>query len=312
MLQELTRREFRYMHSRILLLLTLIGLSFVGSIEAPGYPQSMRRTDTNYRLRKIEEWRTAVVQHNAGETDSAATTIGGWDEEDLEIVIRFIATLASQPVKTARRTLSRASLRRILQLTDQEVKQGNLNRILKQGALLHTDIALLGLETNGSLTGAEPMAAINDGTVVVVRKERNWEFARRLIDSVSPSPSQDSMVRQWYIATIAYMQSRRLLAYAKENVENALELLPSDDRILFYSGVLHEVWASPLNQKMQLPPRIEVTHGSESSELKKAEQFFRKSIEVNPNSPETRLRQFWDFLAVTTRPLQSFNWRLHR
>lgn len=258
--------------------------------ETPVAQKNERRKDSNYQLRKIEEWRTAVVQHNAGEPDSAAVMIGSWDEEDLEIVIKFIATLASQPVKTARRTLARASIRRILQLTDQEVRRGNLNRVLKQGALLHTDIALLGLETNRNLTRAEPMAAIDDGTVVVVRKERNWEFARRLIDSISPSPSQDPMVRQWYIATIAHMQSRRLLAYAKQSLENAREMLPSDDRILFYSGVLHEVWASPLHQKMQLPPRIEVTYGSEASELKKAEGFFRKSIEVNPNSPETRLR----------------------
>jgi tetratricopeptide (TPR) repeat protein len=274
------------MHFRIIGLLNLIALALIGLNEL----SDSSKKDSNYQLRKIEEWRSASIQHNAGEADSAAVMIGGWDDEDREIVIEFISTLASQPIKTARRTLARASLRRILQLSDQEVRQGNINRILKQGALLHTDIALLGLETKSNRAAAEPMLAIKDGTVFVLPKQRNWEFARRLIDSISPSLSQDPMVRQWYIATTAHLQSRRLLVYAKQNLENALEIFPSDDRILFYAGVLHEVWASPLHQKMQLPPRVEVTYGSEESELKKAERLFRKSIGANPNSPETHLR----------------------
>ncbi len=260
------------------------------STENPAARKNGRRKDSSYQLRKIEEWRDASVQHNPGEPDAVAVMIGSWDEEDLELVVEFITTLASKSAKTATRTLARASLRRILQVTDQEVKQGDLNRLLKQGALLHTDIALLGLETNRSFTADEPMAAIDDGRVALLPKGRNWEFARRLIDSVSPSPSQDPMARQWYIATTAHLQGRRLPVYAKQNLENALEIFPSDDRILFYAGVLHEVWASPLHQKMQLPPGIEATYGSEESELKKAERFFRKSIEVNPNSPETHLR----------------------
>jgi tetratricopeptide (TPR) repeat protein len=238
----------------------------------------------------VEEWWKAAAQHNPGKPDSAAMMIGRWDERDLELVIQFVTKLAAQPVKTARRTLARASIRRILQLTDQEVKHGNLNRILKQGALLHTDIALLGMETKENINTSEPVAVFYDGRVAVVPKERHWKFARRLIDTVSPSPSEDPMVRQWYIATTAHMQSHRLFAYAKQNLENALEIFPSDDRILFYAGVLHETWASPLNQNILLPPRVQVTFGSKESELKRARSFFQKSIEANPNSAETHLR----------------------
>lgn len=258
--------------------------------EAPAAQKKVDREDPNYRLRKIEEWWTASVQHNPGKSDPAAVTIGGWDEEDLELVVDFITKLASQSARTARRTLARASLRRILQLTDQEVRRGDLNRILKQGALLLTDVAMLGLETNWNFATGNPMAAIDDGRAAVLPKSRNWEFARRLIDSISPSPSQDPMARQWYIATTAHMQSHRLLSYAKQNLENALEIFPSDDRILFYAGVLHETWASPLHQNIQLPPRYQVTWGSKESELKRARQFFQKSIKANPDSAETHLR----------------------
>jgi tetratricopeptide (TPR) repeat protein len=214
--------------------------------------------------------------------------IGSCDERDLELVIKFVTKIASQPVNTARRTLARASTRRILQLADQEVKRGDLNRILKQGALLHTDIALLGLETKGYLS--KPTAAIDDGRVAVLPRTLHLEFARRLLDSVSPSPSKDPMVRQWYIATTAHLQNRRLLAYARQNLENALGLFPSDDRILFYAGVLHETWASSLHQNISLPPRVLMTYGSRESELKRAREFYQKSVKANPDSAETHLR----------------------
>lgn len=272
-----------------LVLISALGMSCVLT-EISAAQENERRTDSNYQLRKVEEWRTAAIQHQLGKPDSAAVMIGRSDERDLELVIKFVTTLASQPVSTARRTLARASTRRVLQLTDQEVKRGNLDRILKQGALLHTDIALLGLETKGNLNTSEPIAVIDDGRVAVLPRKMHWEFARRLIDSVSSSPSKDPIVRQWYIATTAHLLSRRLLAYARQNLENALKIFPSDDRILFYAGVLHETWASPSNQNILLPPIVQMARGSKESELKRAREFFQKSIEANPNSPETHLR----------------------
>jgi len=170
------------------------------------------------------------------------------------------------------------------------VKQGDLNRILKQGALLHTDIALMDLQTTATLNASEPMAALDDGRGYMLARNPHWEFARRLIAHVSPSPSQDPLVRQWYIATTAHMQSRRLLGYADQNLKSALKIFPSDDRILFYAGVLHETWASPRNQNILLPPWLEVTFDSKGSELKQARKFFQNSIKANPDSAETHLR----------------------
>lgn len=286
------------MHVRIIRWLCLTGVVWMGMTfgmslaltEIPAAQKNDRRKDPNYQLRKIQEWRTAAVQHESGKSDSPAENIGSWDDRDLELVIKYITKLASQSVKTVKRTLSKASTRRILQLTDQEVRQGDINRVLKQGALLHTDIALLGLESNPNLNTSEPMVAIDDGHVAVLAKGVHLGYARRLIDSVSPSPSEDPMVRQWYIATTAHMQRHRFLPYAKQNIENGLELFPSDDRMLLYAGVLHETWASSAHQNVILPSRLELTYGSKKSELKRARQFFRKSVEANPNSAEAHLR----------------------
>jgi len=267
-------------------LIAVVGIGMAGGLN----PLQAEKTDSNYQLRKVEEWRTAALQHNPGEADSAAVNIGSWGQKDLEVVMRFVTKLASQSAKKLRKTLARASLRRILQLTGQEVRNGDLNRILKQGALLHTDIALLGLQTNGAANPNETMAVSIDGRAAALLKTMHWEFARRLMDSISPSPTGDAAVRQWYIATTAHMQSRGLLAYVDRNLESALRVLPSDDRILFYAGVLHETWASPANQNLSLPPRAQVTYGSKEKELKKAREFYGKSIEANPDSAETHLR----------------------
>ncbi len=256
-------------------------------MQAPGGTEKKR--DSSYRREKIEEWLAALAAHKPGRPEPAAAGIGRWDEGDLEIPVDFVTKLASGS-SSAKRTLARASTRRLLHLTDQEAREGNLNRILKQGAMLHTDIALLGLEKRPPPLLGGQMGVFADGRLGMQPKKVHWKFARRLLDSVSPSPARDPMVRKWYIATTAHMLNQRLLAYAGRNIERALEIFPSDDKILFYAGVLHETWASPCNQNILLPPLSEVIYGSKGPELKRARHFFRESIARNPDFPEAHLR----------------------
>jgi tetratricopeptide (TPR) repeat protein len=86
------------------------------------------------------------------------------------------------------------------------------------------------------------------------------------------------------------MQSRRLLGYAGQNLKDALDKFPADSRILFLAGVLHETWASPVHQKVVLPGGVQVSYGSEESELKLALQFLQKAVAADPNFAEARLR----------------------
>jgi tetratricopeptide (TPR) repeat protein len=249
-----------------------------------------KRKDTGYILRKVKEWREASLLHTPGQPDQAAREIGSWHQEDLEIVLDFMTDLASQSVKTTTRTISKTPIRSRLQITAQEAKDGNLNRVLKQGAILHTDIAVLRLETGSYLDSVDYTWIFLDGRVIAQPKKIHWEYARRLIDSVNPSPRRDAMVRQWYTATTAYMQSRRLLVYSKENLKEALDLFPSDEQILLYAGAQHETWASPINQNALLPRGGGVSYGSKESELKKARKLYRKALSVNPDFAEARLR----------------------
>ncbi len=262
----------------------------IAFVASPPEDRIEKKKDPAYILQKLEEWREATLLHNPGEADQAATEIGGWHQEDLDIVLDFISKLASQSVKSIKKTIARAPIRNRLHLTAQEVQQGNLNRVLKQGALLHTDIAMLGLETGEHLPFGDTIGIHVDGRLLVQPKKIHWKYARSLIDLVAPSPSQDAMVRQWYVATTAYMQSHRLLAYAQENIKEALKLFPADEKILFYAGALHEIWALPTSQDTLLPPELSVSYGSAKSELKQARKFYRKTIEANPYFADAHMR----------------------
>jgi tetratricopeptide (TPR) repeat protein len=246
--------------------------------------------DTGYLLQKINDWREASVRHEPGMPDDAAVSVGKWNPNDVEIVVDYITELASKPEKTIRRTIARAPIRTRLGLTDEEVQKGDLNRILKQGALLHTDIDLLNLEISRRIDPNNMYWAFDDGRLKPRPKKLHWEFARRLIDEISPSPSKDPMARQWYVATTAFMLSIRHLAYARENIDSALKKFPSDARILLYAGALHETLASPVSQNIQLPPGREPAFDSKEKELKQARELYRKAIEEDPDFAEAHLR----------------------
>lgn len=253
-------------------------------------PAVDRRNDPGYQLEKVKEWRTVAAQHSAGKPDPAAMAIGAWQTRDLEIVMDYVTNLASQSNRAVKRALSKARIQRLFDLTDQEAQQGDLSRILRRGVLLHTDIALLDLEKWEYQHLREGMGAFADGHTLLQPKKHHWEFARRLVDCMPPFTAQNMLTKQWYVATTAHMESHRLLGYAGQNLKRALEKYPEDDRILFYAGVLHEAWASPVNQNVVLPKGGKTSYGSRESELKLARQFFQKTVTVNPAFAEARLR----------------------
>ncbi len=240
---------------------------------------------------KIKDWRTAAAQHNPGKPDAAAKMIGGWQESDIKSVIDYVSKQASQPANSAKRTPAKAQTRRLLDLSEQEAKQGDFSRIIKQGVLLHTDIALLNLDTAVHQYSRGGMGLFADGGVITIQPQTlQWEYARQLIDLIASSRSGDPVARQWYIGTTAYMQSRRLLGYAAQNLKSAVEKFPSHYTILFYAGALHESWASPENQNHLLLPGSKITYGSKESELRLARHFFEKSIAGNPDLAEVHMR----------------------
>ena len=206
-------------------------------------------------------------------------------------------------------------LRRLAQRASASKRDGDDNYILRRGALLHADVAMF------LPTSSEPVAASNgpgpqrlkmslsDGFGSDFRQVAvHWDLARMLLDYVTPrgsehpAPGRDDMVRDWYRATAAWMQSRE--DYDTVHLTRARDIFPSDPVILFLSGTLAETYAAPHIQSAVrsavVPAAVTFSIGSDRAELRLAEAFFRRALAVDPALPELHLR-FGHVLSLLER-----------
>ena len=106
-----------------------------------------------------------------------------------------------------------------------------------------------------------------------------------------PAPGRDDMVRQWYRATAAWMQSRE--DHDTQHLDRARLMFPDDPDILFLSGCQRETYAAPHIQSAMrsavFPSGMTSDVGSDRVELRLAEAFFRRALAANP-LPEAHLR----------------------
>ena len=184
-------------------------------------------------------------------------------------------------------------------------QQGDDNFVLRRGALLHTDIAML------MPTSAEPIGPTGLGGPQRIRVQTtdglaldmgqtapHWDLARMLLDYVkppgaaSPAPGLDDMVRLWYRATSAWMQARE--QHDTAHLDRARAIFPNDADILFLSACQHEAYAGPLIQSALqstvMPTSLRWDVASARSELHQAESFFRRALAARPGMTEAHLR----------------------
>jgi len=203
-------------------------------------------------------------------------------------------------------------LLRLARLATDARLRGDDNYVLRRGALLHTDVGML---TDGA-TATEPVGGgtslapqrirmrISDGRETDLGQTAvHWETARLLLDHVTPrrseaeagaarpAPALDDMVRQWYRATAAWMQWKE--DHETVHLDHAREIFPNDPHILFLSGCLHETYSGSRIQSAArsavLPTGVTLDVGSDRAELRKAEGFFRRAVEVKPDFSEAHL-----------------------
>jgi tetratricopeptide (TPR) repeat protein len=188
-------------------------------------------------------------------------------------------------------------LRRLAEAAAASRSRGDKNYVLRRGALLHTDTAMVspGLVeplAPGTTDGPQPILMnISDGREIELgRGGIHWEIARMLLDAVAPQP--DTMVRLWYRATAAWMQKRNY--HDPVHLTRARGVFPNDADILFLSGCEREEYARPDTQAAAraavLPGGITLDIRSEREELAQAEAFFRRALALKPDVPEVRLR----------------------
>lgn len=187
----------------------------------------------------------------------------------------------------------------------QDAQDGD-NLILRRGAMLHTDIAILKPAPSEprSMARYSPGSAgyrvqIQDGRQMnLSQADDHWKIARGLLDFVRPAgsgrpaPGRDEMVRLWYRATATWMQDAG--DHETNHLDRARELFPTDPDILFLSGSQHETYAGGAVQSVRegavLPAGVTLMIDSEGRELRQAETFFRRSIAAKRDQPEAHLR----------------------
>jgi tetratricopeptide (TPR) repeat protein len=189
-----------------------------------------------------------------------------------------------------------AELSRLAALAAAALDRGDNNYVLRHGALLQADAAMLASNLLAPLNAGGPDSQpirvhIVDGEPTRVGLgEVHWEIARLLLDAVRPK--RDAMVNLWYRATAAWMQSRE--QYNNLHLAHARELFPNDADIAFLSGCERETDAGPAMQSVArsavLPAGVTLGIASERSALRDAEGFFRRALALNPRLVEGRVR----------------------
>ena len=183
-------------------------------------------------------------------------------------------------------------------------QRGDDNYILRRGAILEADVAMLlprSSEPVATSDGPAPdrfRMSLFDGQGTAFRQVGiHWELARMLLDAVRPpgadraAPGRDEMVRDWYRATASWMQDRE--DYDDMQLDRARQIFPTDPVILFLSGAQVEVYASPHIQNairsVVAPPGTIFAIGSDRVELRKAEAFYRRALAADSSLPELHL-----------------------
>jgi tetratricopeptide (TPR) repeat protein len=145
---------------------------------------------------------------------------------------------------------------------------------------------------------------MNDGQQTgLTNTVSHWNMGRRLLDRVRPvdsksslktrpDPGADDTVRRWYLAGCAYMLRTRFIEVSQ--FIRALELFPDDPEVLFLVASMHEYFAGARTQSvmrtMKAPRGVDFGIQEESTELRLAEQLYKRALERHPKMTEARVR----------------------
>lgn len=275
------------------------------------------------RLDRLQQWVGAVEEHDAATADESVDRIRTWTRDDLEGVgrdLRSLLTLIWNPkqsvfytVPTAQRNArtqnifyTRRELEALRALAAAARARGDFNRLLKRGALLHTDIAIFA-PSNAIAAQAGRAAPLHQITLRMDDGRQlgvsgavgHWQMAARLLNEVTPNPEQDDRpkpstddaVRRWYRATTAFMLAAE--NYVLPHFQRAHQLFPDDGTIQFLVGSAHETLAGARTQAAvgSVDLRgLDFPIQSERDELRLAEASLRRSLMVMPNLAEARIR----------------------
>ncbi len=274
--------------------------------------QTAQAAQTPVWLQRLQRWLEAIQRHEPGSDDGDARAIATWTRADLRTLLADLlalrdllvrasdsAPVSGQPpvIRYGEYEFQAQELQRLLGLNDDEVRHGEINRILWSGALLHSDIAMFIPSEDRPIVAGSRVMRFRDGQADGYEYPvgHHWEFARGLLDGIRPDPSRDDTVLLWYKTTAAFLLRNVLLSVdATAQMNRARQLFPADADLLFFSGCMQEAYSAPdLQNAVRFaapPPGHILSVGTARSYLGAAESSFRKALEKNPKLTEARVR----------------------
>lgn len=265
----------------------------------------------------LGQWLSAVERHEPGEADTPLLAAAAWSGSDLREIwfdVQVLIDIVGNPSHTRFRveapayektpggrnamTLTfRPAERAILDRFATRVRDAGADVVLRRAVLLHTDSIVLAGEVVAASGGPRSSRApvkllVGDGNSAGQENVSvHWELARLAAASVTPGPTGDQFVRDWYRATIALEQ--RYQSFDADQLREGLRLFPNDAQLLLLAGCEREAFASPLFQAFarSVTGRFRrVPIGSEGSELEAAERYYRRAFGSDPALVEARVR----------------------
>ena len=303
----------------------VVVLAIVATLASAGMAASGAHSQRDVQpvkgFERFQEWAGIVWAHTPGEFDDAVRAIELWSPADLSaarVDLAAVVALVSggagstavvqytsdgrilRPTEMARptsrpRTIRAEDVPNLIGVRGAEVTQ-----FMKRAAILHTDVVMVSRTPGGTI--AAPRGADLAATTRRVvdgqdsgwdSRPIHWEFGRTALDRVRPKAGEDPLVAAWYRATSAYLLFRREYGFLVPHLTRARIILPKDPYLQLYSGVVHEAYGGASVQaalqaisSRTFNPHVE----SPAEELKLAEMFYRRALELDPGLAPARMR----------------------
>ena len=201
-------------------------------------------------------------------------------------------------------------LGRLSDAVEAATARGENGFVLRRGACLHGDIAMSGpvsvMAPDTSSGQPRIRVHVDDGeSTGFTAAPIHWEMARMLFDNVTPAPG-DTLARDWYVATAAWMQSRE--QHDTVHLRHAREVFPDDPEIAFLSGCQRKRSASAAIQSVALsrPAPGLFTRCPQRAGGAARRQNVRRTLAQNPRHLEARIR-LGHVLLARGRPQDAAN-----
>jgi tetratricopeptide (TPR) repeat protein len=257
----------------------------------------------------LERWTRAVIAHAPGRVDESLSIAAALTYDDRQRLDEALKPFFDAMIR-GRIDTSSADDVLAAKLGADAARKPGANAFLERAAMLHADAVIFAARLPSppadprDVNGAPPLVSSSDGEYEgTMRPSWHWQFARNLLDRITPRPATDPFVSRWYHAMIAYLFSGTRYGEASPLLRRATEMLPNDARILFDRACLSETLGAPHIQAVLNDPRAQAAdrqdtprgtvRGATVGERQAntdAETLFRRALAANGSLVEVRMR----------------------